>query len=125
MAIRSASGALYFRDELVGGTLQGYPVLTSTAFDFGLNNGGSTNIKTLALIDADLLVKGQGLAPTIALSSEAMLHMDTAPNADILAPTSGGRSLFQTDSTAIRLTLEVDWHTLTTVAVAYVHGVNW
>jgi hypothetical protein len=33
--------------------------------------------------------------------------------------------MFQTDSTAIRLTLETDWRTLTTVAVAYVHGVNW
>jgi HK97 family phage major capsid protein len=125
MALRSATGSFYFRDEMAAGTLQGYPVLTSTAFDFGLNNGGATNIKTLALIDADLLVKGAGLAPTIALSQDAMLHMDTVPNSDILVPTTGGRSMFQTDSTAIRLTLETDWRTLTTVAVAYVHGVNW
>jgi HK97 family phage major capsid protein len=125
MQLRSATGAFYFRDELVGGTLNGYPVLESSVFDFGVNNGGSTNIRTVALVDASLLVKGVGAAPSIALSSEATLHMDDAPNADILVPSSGGRSLFQTDSSALRLTMEVDWRTRHTVAVQYVSDVNW
>jgi HK97 family phage major capsid protein len=125
MALRSATGAFYFRDELIGGTLNGIPVIASSVFDFGVNNGGATNTACVALVDASLLVKGNGIAPTISLSTEATLHMDTAPNADMFVPASGGRSLFQTDSSALRLTWETTWRMRHTVGVQYVTGVNW
>jgi HK97 family phage major capsid protein len=125
MALRSATGAFYFRDELVNGTLQGIPVIDSSVLDKGLNDGGTSNIKTIALVDASMLVKGNGLAPTIALSTDATLHMDDAPNSDILVPTSGGKSLFQTDATALRLTWETTWRMRHTVAVQYINNVNW
>jgi HK97 family phage major capsid protein len=125
MALRSATGVFYFRDELVGGTLQGFPVLDSSVFDFGVNNGGGSNIRTVALVDASLLARANGISPTISLSQDATLHMDDAPNADILVPAAGGRSLFQTDSSALRLTWETTWRTRHTVSVQYVSGVNW
>ena len=100
-------------------------MLDSAVFDFGTNNGGASNIKAVALVDASLLVKGEGLSPTIMLSTEATLHMDDAPNADILVPASGGRSLFQTDSVALRLTWETTWRMRHTVGVQYISSVNW
>jgi len=125
MNLRAATGSFYFRDELRNGTLDGIPVLDSAVFDFGVNNGGASNIKAVALVDASLLVKGQGISPTMALSTEATLHMDTAPNSDILVPASGGKSLFQTDSMALRLTWETTWRTRHTAAVQYISAVNW
>ena len=125
MALRTATGAFYFRDELVAGTLQGIPVIDSAVLDKGINDGSTTNIKTIALVDASMLVKANGIQPTIALSNDATLHMDTAPNADILAATSGGKSLFQTDASALRLTWETTWRTRHTAAVQYVNAVNW
>jgi HK97 family phage major capsid protein len=125
MNLRAATGSFYFRDELKGGTLDGIPVMDSSVFDKGVNDGSTTNIRTVALVDASLLVKGQGIAPTLALSSEATLHMDDAPNADILVPSSGGRSLFQTDSVGLRLTWETTWRMRHTVGVQYINNVNW
>ncbi len=125
MNLRSATGAFYFRDELIGGTLYGYPVLDSSVFDFGVNNGGASNIRTVALVDASMLVRANGVAPTIMLSQEATLHMDDAPNADLAVPTSGVRSLYQTDSTALRLTWETTWRTRHTAAVQRVDNINW
>jgi HK97 family phage major capsid protein len=127
MALRAATGTFYFRDELINGQLFGAPVLDSAVFDFGVNNGGATNIKTVALVDASLLVKGEGLAPTIRMSEEATLHMETAPSADLggAGDPTPVRSLFQTDCVALRLLWETTWRMRHTVGVQYVSDVNW
>lgn len=125
MNLRSATGVFLFRDELIGGTLHGFPVLDSSVFDFGVNNGGASNVRCVALVDASLLVRANGIAPTIMLSNEATLHMDDAPNSDIAVPATGVRSLYQTDSTALRLTWETTWRMRHTAGVQYVTNINW
>lgn len=127
MNLRSATGAFYFRDELNGGSIYGYPVIDSTLIDQGTNEGGAANIKTVILLDASLLIKGNGLAPTISLSNEATIHMSDAPSADLGGGTDPTpvRSLYQTDSSALRLLWETTWRMRHTVGVQYVANVNW
>ena len=125
--MRTAVGEFIFRDELAGGTLGGYPVIDSTVFDFGLNNGGASNIKTIALVDTSMLMKGFGIAPTVKLSEEATLHMDDAPSGNLggAADPTPVRSMYQTDSIALRLMWENTWRTRMTAAVQHIDNVNW
>lgn len=126
-SMRTAVGEFIFRDELAAGMLGGYPIIDSTVFDFGVNNGSSTNIKTIALVDTSMLMKGFGLAPTVKLSEDATLHMSDAAVADL-----GGsgdptpvRSMYQTDSIALRLMWENTWRTRLTAAVQHIDNINW
>lgn len=67
----------------------------------------------------------QGL-PEIALSTAGTLHMDDAPaDADILTKTQDGRSLFQTDSAAVRVLFPQGWASLHAVGACYVDAVAW
>jgi len=123
-SMRTAVGVWIFRDELAAGTLAGYPVLDTTVFDYGLNNGGASNTDAVGLIDSALLVKGTGMSPAIALSGDATIHMETVPGADISVATPS-RSMYQTDSTALRLTYEAEWRTRHTLAVQHIINVGW
>lgn len=126
-SMRIATGVFMFRDELATGTLAGIPVIDSAVFDFGVNNGSSTQPDAVALVDASLLVKGEGIAPTIRMSEDATLHMSDAPDTDL----GGGgtatpvRSLFQTDCAALRLIWETTWRMRHTVGVQYIANVAW
>ena len=125
--MRTAVGEFIFRDELAAGTLGGYPVIDSTVFDFGLNNGGASNIKTVALVDTSMLMKGFGIAPTVKLSEEATLHMSDTPAGDLggAGDPTPVRSMYQTDSIALRLMWENTWRTRLTAAVQHIDNVNW
>jgi hypothetical protein len=68
------------------------------------------------------LVVANGDAPVIDVSKQSMLHMDTAAQPGLLPPT---RSLWQTDSIAIRLSLPISWQLATpTGAVAVMDNIS-
>ena len=123
--MRMATGVFIFREEIATGQLAGIPIIDSAVFDYGINNGGATNTDTVALLDASLLVKGEGIAPTIRMSEEATLHMSDTPADDLGGAATPVRSLFQTDCAALRLLWETTWRMRHTVGVQWIAGVNW
>ncbi|TAI60690.1 hypothetical protein [Bradyrhizobium sp. Leo170] len=73
----------------------------------------------------------RGEAPRFEISDQATLHMeDTNPQpivggADPGTPANPVRSLWQTDSLALRLILPVNWTLRRPGMVAWVQGVTW
>lgn len=117
----AAGGDLPFRDELSRDTLLGYPVIRSTI--------GTTD--TMYLVDAADFMTAAGDTPRFDVSDQAVLHMeDTTPAAlsavgtpnTVAAPV---RSLFQTDTMAIRMIMDVNWAWRRTGMVAYTTGMTW
>jgi HK97 family phage prohead protease len=96
------TGLFPFRDAIRGGTLEGWPVFESTTIDQD----------TIIVMDAaDFITAGQG-APTFEVSDQATLHMeDTAPLPIVEGgvPATPTRSLWQTDSYALRLLYRLNW----------------
>ena len=100
------TGLFPFRDEVRAGTLEGWPIYEST----------TVNPNMMIAVDAaDFIVAGQG-APTFEVSDQAVLHMeDTAPQqitgGTPVAPVVAVpvRSMWQTDSFALRLLYRVNW----------------
>jgi HK97 family phage prohead protease/HK97 family phage major capsid protein len=114
-------GAFPFREELSSGKLQGYPIIDS----------GTVPMGTVILVDAADFVVAGGEAPRFEVSDQATLHEeDTTPlpigsagtPAVVAAPV---RSLWQTDSLALRLILPVNWTLRRPGVVAWVAGVTW
>jgi len=113
-------GAAFPGLSATGGTLKGYPVSASSFFP----------------LDQVLLVDGAGVfmaggTPEFDMSTEATLHEEnTAPlpigsagtPAVVAAPV---RSLWQTNSAALRMLEEISWDELRTGAVQQLTGVAW
>jgi HK97 family phage major capsid protein/HK97 family phage prohead protease len=117
----AAGGDLPFRDELSRGLLIGYPVIRSTV--------GTTD--TLYLVDAADFVTATGDVPRFDVSDQAVLHMeDTSPAAisavgtpnTVAAPL---RSLFQTDTMAIRMIMDVNWAWRRSGMAVYATTLTW
>jgi HK97 family phage prohead protease len=115
------AGVFPFRDEIGRGSLGGWPIIDS----------GTVPLGTVIAIDAGDFVSVSGDAPRFEISDQATLHMeDTAPT-DIT--TTGTppvaafpvKSMWQTDSLALRLILPVNWTIRRTGTVAWVAGVTW
>jgi Phage capsid family len=111
------TGLFPFRDSIRAGTLEGWPVFETSNVDDN----------TIIAVDAaDFVTAGQG-APTFEVSDQATLHMD-----DIPQPITGGtpspavpvRSLWQTDSYALRLLYRLNWM-LRRPMVAFMQGFFW
>jgi HK97 family phage prohead protease/HK97 family phage major capsid protein len=114
-------GAFPFQDQINGGNLQGWPIIDS----------GTVPLGTVIAMDAADFVSVGGDAPRFELSDQATLHMeDTAP-ADIVSGVAPGtpanpvKSMWQTDSIALRLILPVNWTIRRPGVVAAVVGVTW
>jgi Phage capsid family len=111
------TGLFPFRDEIRAGSLEGWPLFQSTIVD---------QTQMMAVDAADFVTAGQG-APTFEVSDQATLHMDDVPQ-----PITGGtpspavpvRSLWQTDSFALRLLYRVNW-LMRRPMVAYMTGLAW
>ena len=85
---------------------------------------------TVIAVDADWFTTAVGDTPRFAVSNEATLHEDDAPGplATVGTPNVASapmRSLFQTDSIAIRLSLYVTWAMTRSGMVTFVPGVTW
>jgi HK97 family phage prohead protease len=117
------TGLFPFRDDIRAGRLEGWPVFESTTIDRN---------QIIVCDAADFVTAGQG-APTFEVSDQATLHMeDTAPG-PIHGPqpptgTPGAatpvRSLWQTDSYALRLLYRVNWM-LRRPMVAWMSAFTW
>lgn len=117
----AAGGDLPFRDELSRGVLLGYPIIKSTI--------GTTD--TLYLVDAADFMTATGDVPRFDVSDQAVLHMeDTSPAAisavgtpnTVAAPI---RSLFQTDTMAIRMIMDVNWAWRRSGMAVYTTSMTW
>lgn len=103
--LQTTVGETPFREELSRGTLLGIPVVTSTT---GLND-------MMGIIDAADFITATGDTPQFSVSDQAVLHMeDTAPAAisTVATPNTVAapiRSLFQTDTIAIRMIMDMNW----------------
>jgi hypothetical protein len=79
--------------------------------------------------DQDFAVGGEG--PRFELSDQATLHLEDTTPADIVSGTTGPtaafpvKSMWQTDSIAMRLILEMNWLVRRAGVVAAVTGVTW
>jgi hypothetical protein len=102
------TGLFPFHDQIRGGSLEGWPVFESSNVDDN----------TIIAVDAaDFVTAGQG-APTFEISDQATLHMDDVPGPIVgpqppdgttVGPAVPVRSLWQTDSYALRLLYRLNW----------------
>lgn len=115
------AGVFPFRAEVAAGNLGGWSIIDS----------GTVPMGTVIAMDAADFVSVSGDAPRFELSDQATLHMeDTAPT-DIT--TTGTppvaafpvKSMWQTDSIALRLIMPVNWTIRRPGTVAWVAGVTW
>lgn len=123
IALTAAPGAglFPFKEEIGQNKLLTYDVIDS----------GTVPLGTVIVIDAADFVSVGGEAPRFEISDQATLHMeDTTPlaigtpgtPAVVAAPV---RSLWQTDSMALRLILPLNWTVRRAGVVAWVNGVTW
>jgi len=113
--IRDGLGSYAFQAEMNNGTLLGYPFLESTTIPATI----------VMLADASQVVVASALAPQISISQDTSIHMETAPNADIGGAATPVQSMFQTDSTAIRGLVSLDWNARYDNCVSVLTGVAW
>ncbi len=115
------AGVFPFRDEVSAGNLGGWPIIDSGTVPLG---------EVIAIDAADFVAVG-GEAPRFEISDQATLHMEDTDPAEIVGgadpgtPANPVRSLWQTDSLALRLILPVNWTIRRPGVVAFVAGVTW
>jgi HK97 family phage prohead protease/HK97 family phage major capsid protein len=114
------TGIFPFKDEVGRGTLNNIPIIDS----------GTIPSKTVILIDAADFVSVGGDGPRFELSDQATLHMEDSAPQDLVSGSPGTvaspqRSLFQTDSIALRLILPLNWVQRRAGTVAWTQNVTW
>jgi HK97 family phage major capsid protein/HK97 family phage prohead protease len=114
------TGIFPFATQIAANTLAGIPIIDSATIP----------VKTMILIDAADFVVADGGAPRFEISDQATLHMeDTAP-LDLVSGSPGTvaspqRSLFQTDSLALRMVMPLNWLQRRAGTVAWTQSVTW
>lgn len=118
---QNQGGDFPFQVEANQSRLQGYPIIQST----------TQTAKTVILLDAADFFSATGDEPNFSVSDQATLHMeDTTPTAiasvgtpnTVAAPV---RSLWQTDSIAVRMMLDISWAMRRTGVVAWTSNITW
>jgi HK97 family phage major capsid protein len=117
----AASGLFPFRDEVLRGTFQGYPILSS-------QNVTSTIV---AFVSDQSMVHAAMDSPTIEVSDQATLHFEDTTPTDIgtagtpnvvAAPV---RSLWQDHLVAVKFFQELDWRIVRIGGVQVLTAVAW
>jgi hypothetical protein len=113
------TGIFPFRDEIRGGSINNIPIIDSA----------NVTAKTMILVDAADFVVAGSEAPRMEMSDQATLHMeDTNPTDLVASPSTVAapqRSLFQTDSLALRMVLPLNWLVRRAGVIAYTSSVTW
>jgi Phage capsid family/Caudovirus prohead serine protease len=118
---QNAGGDFPFAAEINQNRFQGYPIILSATVAAGF----------VYFLDADDFVSVEGDTPRFDVSDTATLHMeDTTPLAigtagspnTVAAPV---RSLFQTDSMALRMVQPMNWALRRTGTIAWTSSVSW
>jgi HK97 family phage prohead protease/HK97 family phage major capsid protein len=122
IALTSAAttGIFPFKQEIEGGSLLGISVIDS----------GTIPAKTVIIVDAADFVVAGGEAPRFEISDQATLHMEDTNPAELAGGSpavtaSPQRSLFQTDSLALRMVMPLNWVQRRAGTVAWVQNVTW
>jgi HK97 family phage major capsid protein/HK97 family phage prohead protease len=121
--MRNALGQREFPDiNMIGGTLEGLPVITSQHVPAGV----------VALVNASDIYLSDDGGVAIDMSREASLEMSSDPTnaaSDHASPPQPAEammvSMFQTNSVAIRAERVINWRRRRPAAVAYLTGVGW
>jgi hypothetical protein len=114
------TGIFPFKDEVARGVLATIPIIDSA----------TVPAKTMILIDAaDFVVVGAE-APRFELSDQATLHMEDSVPLDLVSGSPGvvaspQRSLFQTDSIALRMVMPLNWLQRRAGTIAWTQAVTW
>ena len=116
MYMRDANGQYAFRDELNAGRLAGHTYVVDNS---------TTMADDLALFAPNQILIANGKSPTVDMSTEATLHRETVPTADIGGAATPVQSLYQTDALALRLLLEIDWSKRHDWACSVITAVTW
>src|SRR4029077_7935828 len=118
---QNAGGNFPFQAEINSKQLQGFPVIISSTVPLGM----------VILLDAADFMSVTGDDPRFDVSDQATLHFeDTTP---LQIGTAGApptvaapvRSLFQTDSLALRMILPMNWAMRRTGVIAWTQAVTW
>lgn len=113
LTVRDGNGNYAFRDEMLRGSLWGYPYRTTTQVPKNLGNGGDESEVYLA--DFDDIVIGQTMAVEVAISNEAS-YIDE--NSTLV-------SAFSKDQTVVRVLQEHDLASRHNESIAVLEGVTW
>jgi hypothetical protein len=106
--------------KLRAGTKFDYPILSSAALTAG----------SIVAIEAGSFVSGFGPVPEFAVSDQAVLHESTVPAALGMVGTPAvvaapARSMWQTNSTALRMILRCSWAMRATGHIQVINSVTW
>jgi len=119
---QNAGGDFPFQADINANRLLGYGVVVSSTVPAGM----------VILINADDLMVVQGDTPRFDVSDQATLHFEDTTPLQITTGAQGSavaatpvRSMFQTDSLALRMILPMNWAMRRTGSVAWVTGVTW
>jgi HK97 family phage prohead protease len=104
------------------GTFMGYPLIVST----------TVPAQMVILLDAADFFSATGDTPNFSVSDQATLHMEDTTPLQIASGAQGSgvlatpaRSLFQTDSLAIRMIMDLNWTFRRTGVIAWTQTVTW
>jgi hypothetical protein len=115
----AATGLFPFADEIGNGRLRTFSVIESANVPLGM---------VIALDAADFVSAGSE-SPRFEVSDQATLHFDDTSPQDITggtpSPAVPVRSMFQTDSMALRLVWPMNWLLRRTGMVSWVSSVTW
>jgi hypothetical protein len=114
------TGVFPFKEEVGRGTLLNVPIIDS----------GTIPAKTMILVDAADFVTADGGAPRFELSDQATLHYEDTNPADLVSGSPGvvatpQKSLFQTDSIALRMVFPLNWLQRRAGTVAWIQNATW
>ena len=114
------TGIFPFRDEIKAGTLGSIPYIKSVTMP----------THQMVLVDAaDFVVVG-GEAPRIEISDQATLHREDTSPLDLVSGSPSvvaapQKSLFQTDSLAIRMVMPLNWLQRRAGTIAWMSSTTW
>ncbi len=112
-----ATGQFAF-STIENGSFAGHPIVSSTNVPAGV----------VFYVDDQALVKGSDIAPEFTVSNQATLVMDTVAEPIVTGgavTTQDVRSMYQTDTTALRFVLGLDWAIIRVGGVQVLTGVNY
>jgi HK97 family phage prohead protease len=120
LATAANTGLFPFKDEIGRGSLANIPIIDSATI----------TAKTVILVDAADFVTFQGDVVRMELSDQATLHMEDTTPLDLVSGSPGTvaspqRSLFQTDSIALRMIAPLNWAFRRTGVLAWTQNVTW
>ena len=120
--MRNSLGQKEFADiNANGGTLEGFPVITS---QLAANASGGGNL-VIAVKQSDIFLADDGNV-SIDVSEQASVQMSDAPTINSTTGTGASLvSLWQTNSVGIRAEREITWTKARSGAVVYMDDVNW